>query len=411
MGTWGDGLFDSDSALDAVGELTNNEEKQIAKLAGVGPTRLRAEQLAARVGLLLQLSPYSFEGPFKDTLAAALVAQQPAFASLKPAARTVLARVQAGEGEALSNRTGKRKSALRKSLGGYLNGVGERSLLGTAAARKVLRRFGRDCLKSLKGGLRSRDLEDLHRTGGLAMLGLILLVDPPGVPVADLKKGLARLETLWNRQQKTGETDFWDRLVPNARLAFELAIMRYGTKADGKAVQAGRRARKTAARAAQRAAAKAEKAAARSEGRATARAKALRRGRKGVTTEKRILFKQGIKKNERVRELLARLAGVLVGRVPVFQRVSIEHGKWSSYEAEYRGEGVQAVLREKETWGNPRDGGCTLQFVLRAGGVTIRVGDSDWESRLRKIDLRAKPCDAPTQRALRAAAAKFLATR
>jgi hypothetical protein len=409
MGTWGDGLFDSDSALDFVGDMTNCEEAELAKLAAVGPTQRRAEQLAARLGLLLQLSPHSFSGPFGETLTQAVAAQQAAFGELKPAARRLLERIAEGEGTALSERSGKRKKDLQQALGGYLDGVREKALFATPEGGKVLQRFANRCLKELRSGLRARDLENLHVTGSLAALGLILLVDPPKVSVATLKKGLARLETLWAKQRRSGETEFWERLVPNAQLAFELAILRHGSRADAEAVKTARKERKAAERTAKRGAARAEKAAAAAEAKTRKKAQALRRGREGARGEQRIQLGLGrpIKKTQIARDLLAQLAGVLLGTVPVFEQTNVERGKGRSYTAEYRAEGAGAVLIESLRCDNPASG-SSLSFDLRAGDVRVVLADSGWEPHLTRIDMRVQPCDAATQEALQAATAAFL---
>ncbi|MGE0710298.1 MAG: hypothetical protein AB7N76_13710 [Planctomycetota bacterium] len=393
MGTWGDGLFDSDAALDLVAEHTKAEEQAIAKLGGAKPSAKRAEELAARVGLLLQLAPFAFTKPAIAEVAQGLT---PAFGGLRPAARELLRRVAEGEGDALAERRGKRSKELRQALGGYLCGKREPSLFASPAGEQVLQRFADRCLRGLEGSLRCPDLEELQWSGGMALLGLLLLVEPPRVPGARLSKGLARLERLWAKQQRKGELAFWDRFVPNARLAFELALLRHGTSDDAAAIRAARKERQAAARAAARAAAQDERARAKADAARRRQAEGLARGRVGAAGTKRIELSPKRLPDARARALLAELAGVIVGQVP-----QLTHS-----DGAHRDDALGVVLTH-ELSGNPA-AGWSVRFALELADTTLELNDCGWDPVLSKVELTVTPCDDATQRALRAAGLRFL---
>lgn len=72
MGTWDHGLLDNDTAPDGLGDLVQSLLTDVEQIGAARPTLATTAKLIAALGLLLQLSAYSFEaqGPARTITAA-----------------------------------------------------------------------------------------------------------------------------------------------------------------------------------------------------------------------------------------------------------------------------------------------------------------------------------------------------
>lgn len=209
MGTWGDGLYDSDSALDLVAALTEVGEQT------------DATTLVARIGLAAWLDPTAITCA-SDELRAAVAAHAAEIAELPPGTREQLAGLLA-DPEGVT-RDGSRSERLRAALGGYCDGPRIDALLRFAGAQPVIDALGEEAAEILDRACApsSRDLHEL--AGELAALGLVVeLVDsglwrPSPERVAAWRRGIAAAD-----RRVTEEREFWDEYARRLELALELA--------------------------------------------------------------------------------------------------------------------------------------------------------------------------------------------
>lgn len=208
MGTWGDGLYDNDSALDLVASLTE-----------VG-TPADATALVARIGLAAWLDPTAITCATEE-LRAAVAAHAGGIAALPPGTCEALATLLADpEG---NTRDGSRSDRVRAAIGSYCDGPRIDGLLRFAGAQPVIEALGEEAAGILDRALApsSRDLYDL--AGDLAALGLVATLADSGLWRPAAERALAWCEGLAAADRRTGEErGFWDVYVRRVRQALAL---------------------------------------------------------------------------------------------------------------------------------------------------------------------------------------------
>lgn len=209
MGTWGDGLYDNDSALDLVAALTEVGEQT------------DATTLVTRIGLAAWLDPSAITCA-SDELRAAVATHAAEIAALPPGTREGLAGLLADpEG---STRDGSRSERLRGVIGGYCDGPRIDALLRFAGAQPVIDAVGEEAAEILDRACApsSRDLHEI--AGELAALGLVVELVESGLwrptpgRVAAWRRGVAEAD-----QRTTEEREFWDLYARRVGQALELA--------------------------------------------------------------------------------------------------------------------------------------------------------------------------------------------
>jgi hypothetical protein len=179
MGVWGQGLFDSDEALDAVGQCAKPLADKVERLVKRPPSGDAAAELAAVVGLLLQIRPYAFDdeglGPL---IVKALRLQAPHFAGLPAGAGALLERITSGEGESVASAKGHRSGRLLQLLGSYLDHPRDAPLFATPAGAMVVQELADACARVVEGIMHREDLfgDELIGVGG--PVGVLLLIEP-----------------------------------------------------------------------------------------------------------------------------------------------------------------------------------------------------------------------------------------
>jgi hypothetical protein len=207
MGTWDHGLLDNDTAPDGLGDLVQSLLTDVEQIGAARPTLATTAKLIAALGLLLQLSAYSFEaqGP-AQTIAVAVRAHAASIASFPPPVRRILGEVAAGCGVALARRPA-RMAALTPLLhvGAEQSPFGKRepSLFVSDAGAAHVQRFARRCVRMIDDDLADESTwSDLCRESpGMGALAALLVVAPCRVSPTKIegwrrkaRKGLAALE-------------------------------------------------------------------------------------------------------------------------------------------------------------------------------------------------------------------------
>jgi hypothetical protein len=234
MGTWGSGLFDGDGPLDVIVDLTTELEEEIASLTTVDPSDATVGQLSGAVGLLLQLSPSSFdrESETATTIVAAIEQHQQSLSARPAEAVTILRRIAAGEGQSLADRDGDRQGTLEQALGNYIDYYREPALFEHPAAHDVTQRFAERCAELVDELLAAPELDPYEALDVGGPLGLLLLVEPCRIDPARCAAWRAALGAIAERarQEDAANPDlaFFTEYVRNADLAFELLASKFG---------------------------------------------------------------------------------------------------------------------------------------------------------------------------------------
>ncbi|HEU4409843.1 MAG TPA: hypothetical protein VFS43_31610 [Polyangiaceae bacterium] len=233
MGRWGYGILDGDGPLDGVGVVVHAIEADVARYARTRPGPRTPARLGAAVGLLLQLSSYSFEDEeIAATIGRALRKHEANFGLLlPPEAASLLRRVAAGEGRALAARRGGRRGELAQALGRYLDGVREPSLFEHPLARAYAQKIALRCARRLERALAGGGLDLIDDDRWMGALGALLLVEPWSLPASRVEGWRARYEAALDALRPGDDpepdlVDFEAALGPNVRLAFDLLSRR-----------------------------------------------------------------------------------------------------------------------------------------------------------------------------------------
>ncbi len=230
MGTWGEGLFDGDGALERVGSISDQLEARVAELCKRPPSTKDAAELGAALGILLQISPYSFENAERaGRILAALRQQAPSFADLPPTTSALLERLAAGAGAELAERDGGRRGTLRLALGGYLDGLREPALFATAAAQALVQEVAETCAAALDRELETA--EDLYEVDSMGLCGLLLLLEPWQLDSERVERWRDRLRAIYAGMctrygEKGADMEFFKGYLRNAERAFQLLLER-----------------------------------------------------------------------------------------------------------------------------------------------------------------------------------------
>lgn len=218
MGTWGEGLYDNDSALD-----------ELAGLVAPRGDEANAEEWAVALGLALWLDP----ALLKREATPLLEKLEGDESSLPEEARAVLRALREDREALLRKRS--RSEALHALLGGYSDGPREDALVGLAGGRRCVESLGERCAQRMDA-LREGDLYEA--AAELAALGVLLelheagLWSPAEARVAAWRAGFERID-----EATKEERGFWWRYV--RRVYDGLARLAPSTEAPPPAVPRG----------------------------------------------------------------------------------------------------------------------------------------------------------------------------
>lgn len=206
MGTWGDGLYDNDSALDQLGDLVRLPEPWDA-----------LPELITGLALVAWLNPTTLAFHGKEQLAAAVERA----AGLPDEARAVLEAFARDPEEAIKGRS--RSAAVRAAIGGYCDGPRFDALLRLPGAQPTIDALGERAAGHLDE-LADRSSLDLYELAGeLGALGVVLELAQAGL----WRPTPARRESWSDAFERadavtTFERGFWDDYAARARKAFAL---------------------------------------------------------------------------------------------------------------------------------------------------------------------------------------------
>lgn len=209
MGTWDDGLFDNDSALD--------ELWSFVKIEGDEPDAVR---LAARIGLLAWLNPVSVTHG-----TAGLVARVEALAEaeqqrLPETTRAALDALLKDPEAATETRS--RTKAAYAAIGGYSDGPRIDALLRFPGAQAVIDELAADAAEMLDRILHGKN-SAYEIAGGMAALGILIelaeagLSRPEASRVDRWREGLAAID-----KGTREERGFWWKYFKRARMGLDL---------------------------------------------------------------------------------------------------------------------------------------------------------------------------------------------
>jgi len=207
MGTWGDGIYDNDGALDEVGRL-------VPLAAG----ERDAARLVAQIGLHVWLRGFIGDG---DELRARVDAvPEESLARLPEDTRAALADLLADPEGATEE--GSRSKAVRAVLGGYCDGPRIDALLRFPGAEVVIGELLARALQRLDGALAGKG--SLYEVAtGLAALGIVIELKQAGLWTADPARvdrwrvGFTAID-----ERTTEERGFWWKYVRKVRKGFDL---------------------------------------------------------------------------------------------------------------------------------------------------------------------------------------------
>ncbi|HRI72307.1 MAG TPA: hypothetical protein PK156_49070 [Polyangium sp.] len=214
MGTWGEGLYDNDSALDSLGDLLQIED-EVQDIV----------ELTARIGLAAWLNPTLVICDAGD-LKARVDALSGQHERLPEATRQVLATLFADPETALKD--GSRKPEAHAVIGGYCDGPQIEPLLKFPAAQPIIEAFGETMAKELDAALAPKKGNDLYQAAGeLAPLGILIelslagFFQPAPGRVAAWRDGF----TVIDKATKS-ERGFWWKYVRKVQAGFDLLAPR-----------------------------------------------------------------------------------------------------------------------------------------------------------------------------------------
>jgi hypothetical protein len=207
MGTWDDGLYDNDHALDVLPEMTE----------GVDLDRSPAH-LAVGIGLRVWMASSSLE-PHSGEIRAALQRHEAWLAELPEEARKALCDI-ADNPKAASERRGSRTPEDRAVLGTYNEGPRIDVLFRVQGADDVIREVADKCIAHLDEVTRHEDADLYEIAGDLAPLGVLLEMRAVGVrvPRAKIKAWQAAFRRM--DESTDAERAFWDKYVARVKRGF-----------------------------------------------------------------------------------------------------------------------------------------------------------------------------------------------
>lgn len=210
MGTWGEGLYDNDSALDDLADLLSIDTESCGIV-----------ELATRIGLAAWLNPTVIRCD-EGELRARVEALSSDMEQLPQETREALLTLLANPEPALDCHS--RTSEATYAIGGYSNGPRIDALLRFPGAKAVIDEFGEQMAKLLDNTLAVRGNVDLYETAGsLAPLGILIelalvgLFQPAPGRVEEWRNGFTTID-----KATKSERGFWWKYVRRVRAGFDL---------------------------------------------------------------------------------------------------------------------------------------------------------------------------------------------
>lgn len=222
MGTWGEGLYDNDSALDYLGDLLqiDGEIKDIV-------------ELTTRIGLAAWLNPtiVSCDDGALEKHVESLADQMD---RLPEDTRKALETLIEDPEPALEGSS--RKPEAKDVIGGYCDGPQIDALLRFPGAKPIIEAFGEQMAKELDDALTPKKGDDLYQaSGSLAPLGLLIdmalagFFQPAPARVDQWRNGFTVID-----KATRSERGFWWKYVRRVQAGFDLLAPRPQSAAPAK---------------------------------------------------------------------------------------------------------------------------------------------------------------------------------
>lgn len=236
MGTWDEGVLDNDTSQDGLSDLRHSVVEDIRALVTEPSSAATLGTLAAAVGVLLQLSPYSFSADCDDQalILSAIQAHLANVGVLSDAAASVLRRVGSDQQQALTEQRGALPAELCQVLhSGATNshfGVREAALFATTEGQAYVQQIVERCLAAADSDFEDEDnWWDLNReVSAMGPLCALLVLQPSRLPVDKLNdwRSLARggLQKLIDDEDE--ELEFQQPYYANVDALFAALISR-----------------------------------------------------------------------------------------------------------------------------------------------------------------------------------------
>lgn len=231
MGTWDDGLYDNDSALDTLADLVrlDRAEQDVARLV-------------ARVGLLAWMNPATAPDDWEDLqhrIAGCTADLERLPAETRSTLRSLLADPMA------ASRSGSRTQEVRAVLGGYRNGQRLDALLRFPGAEAAINDLVERAVQLLDNALHGpRDLYQV--AGDLAALGVLIELQQAGLWTPKPAQLAAWYDAFVASDRATkSERGFWWKYSYRVRRGFVLLGL---AAADSGGASASARPRRAAPR-------------------------------------------------------------------------------------------------------------------------------------------------------------------
>ncbi len=222
MGAWGEGVLESDGALDVIGRLTDAVLVDVRRAATrSAPTEADAARLGAEIGLLIAHYEYAF---VRDGEAIAEAARRHLLAArtLSDRAREVVAAVATGQGTTFT--AGEARSDLRRrALGGARTGRVEMALFEHPVAIARVQEFAERAAVVIDDWCKVSD-EDLYGVGFMGAVALLLETGPWRLERRRIEAWREALRAADART--TDERGFFDGYMKNAEATFEMLLER-----------------------------------------------------------------------------------------------------------------------------------------------------------------------------------------
>jgi hypothetical protein len=204
MGTWDDGLYDNDHALDVLPELTE----------GVDLDKSPAH-LAVGIGLRIWMAPASLQLQGGE-VRAALGRHEGWLAELPDEAREALLAI-ATDPKTACGRRASRTQEDRAVLGTYNEGPRIDALFRVPGADAVIREVADKCMAHLDELIVHEDADLYEGAGDLAPLGVLLEMRAVGVRVPRAK--VKAWQAAFRRMDEATDAEriFWDKYVTRVK--------------------------------------------------------------------------------------------------------------------------------------------------------------------------------------------------
>jgi hypothetical protein len=234
MGTWGSGLMEGDGPLDYIGDLVHQIEQDIAGFAKVDPSETMAARLGAALGLLLQVSIYSFESDFARTLKKVLSRHSKSINKLSEDAKKIFEEVAGGNGPRLARGTRVIDERLQTLLGKrWAMDTRQTALFHHPEAIAYVQSFAEKCADIVDEGFLGANL-DLYQVDFMGACGLLLVIAPihiDGKRIARWREHLRRVHDQTKvalsrpiNQASQADLPFFEEYMKNAAQAFDLIL-------------------------------------------------------------------------------------------------------------------------------------------------------------------------------------------